>query len=87
MGKQVLQLDACIQVRLYDESENLIESKFPSKADLIECGKSFTMDSHLVDIGDPMHLLSNPTATSTAQQNGNRRLLLQLVVSSKDYNM
>lgn len=60
-----------MQVRLYDESENLIESKFLSKAESVECSKSFTMGSHLVDIADPIHLASNPTVTSLAQQNGN----------------
>ncbi|XP_078170339.1 uncharacterized protein LOC144564604 [Carex rostrata] len=61
------------KVRLYDESENLIEIKILGKADSVECGKSFTMNSHLVDIADAVNLSSNPTVTPLAQQNGNKR--------------
>ncbi|KAF3341846.1 hypothetical protein FCM35_KLT00484 [Carex littledalei] len=61
------------KVRLYDEIENLIEVKFLTKVDSIECGNSFTMDSHLVDIADAVNLSSNPTVTPFAQQNGSKR--------------
>ncbi|KAJ3709269.1 hypothetical protein LUZ61_012974 [Rhynchospora tenuis] len=61
------------KVRLYDECENLIDSKFLSKAESVECGKSFTMDSHLVDIADPVDLLSNPTPTSLEQTDSKKR--------------
>ncbi|KAJ4757539.1 DUF2439 family protein [Rhynchospora pubera] len=69
-----LQLNASRdKVRLYDECENLIDSKFLGKAESVECGKSFTMDSHLVDIADPIDHHPNPTPTSLQQRDSNKR--------------
>ncbi|KAL3499012.1 hypothetical protein ACH5RR_041744 [Cinchona calisaya] len=41
------------KVILYDECENILESRFVKKDDTIELGETLAFDSHLVDIGDP----------------------------------
>lgn len=38
---------------LYDDSEKLIDSRFLKKDEVVECGGTLTMETHLVDIGDP----------------------------------
>ncbi|XP_017701605.2 uncharacterized protein LOC103721443 isoform X1 [Phoenix dactylifera] len=41
------------KVMLYDDSEKLIDSRFFKKGEVVECGRTLTMEAHLVDIGDP----------------------------------
>ncbi|KAL6557949.1 hypothetical protein OROMI_018299 [Orobanche minor] len=41
------------KVTLYDESDKLLEARFVKKDDLIVCGGTVTLDSYLVDLGEP----------------------------------
>ncbi|GER54125.1 protein kinase superfamily protein [Striga asiatica] len=41
------------KVLLYDEWDQLLESRFVKKDDIIKCGETLTWDSYLIDIGEP----------------------------------
>lgn len=36
---------------MYDDCEKLIDSKFLKNDEVIECGRTVTLEAHLVDIG------------------------------------
>ncbi|KAL6523537.1 hypothetical protein OROGR_017140 [Orobanche gracilis] len=41
------------KVTLYDESDKLLETRFVKKDGVIVCGETVTLDSYLVDLGEP----------------------------------
>ncbi|KAG1346431.1 hypothetical protein COCNU_06G002600 [Cocos nucifera] len=42
-----------MKVTLYDDSDKLIDRRFVKKDEVVECCGMLTMETHLVDVGDP----------------------------------
>ncbi|CAA0811213.1 Unknown protein [Striga hermonthica] len=62
------------KVLLYDEWDQLLESRFVKKDDIIKCGETLTWDSYLIDIGEPCgdhkpkHTVNNHDKETTYSQ-------------------
>lgn len=57
------------QVKLYDESENVLEIRMLKSDEVVKAGETLTFHSHIVDVGDCMGGDSKPSSNVKAENN------------------